>query len=136
VNRLFLQAHRYSFGIILFLALIMRVLVPAGWMPSDAKGQMITICTGTGTGAGMGVSEAWLGNDGKIHKQAPPKKSHGDQPCVFAGLSAASMDSATMVLAVPPVRISTITPYWGFIASVGHGLAAPPPYSTGPPSLI
>jgi hypothetical protein len=98
-------------------------------MPSEAKGQMVTICTG------MGVSQAWLGHDGKIQKEAPPKKSHGDQPCVFSGLSMASMDSAAIVPTLRFVNVDSAITSWVLIASVGNGLAAAPPYSTGPPSL-
>jgi hypothetical protein len=129
VIRLFIQSHRFSLSVVLALTFAMRVLVPVGWMPSEAKGQMITICTG------FGVSQAWLGHDGKIQKEAPPKKSHGDQPCVFSGLSMASMDIAAIIPTLRFVNVDSAIPSWVRIAAVGNGLAAPPPYSTGPPSL-
>jgi hypothetical protein len=130
VNSRFLHAHRFLFGVVLTLVLAMRVLVPAGWMPSGSKGQMITICTG------MGLTQAWLGDDGRLHKQTPAEKQQGDQPCMFAGLSAASLASGFYAPALPPVYNNAVTDFWLRSSSVGHGLAAPPPPATGPPHLI
>jgi hypothetical protein len=130
MDRMFLQTHRYALGVLLALAIAMRMLVPAGWMPSDVKGQMITICTG------MDLTEVWLGHDGKIQKEAPVKKSKADQTCVFAYQPAASIDFGAGTYALLPSRIEKLMPASVLMASIGRGLAAPPPYSTGPPKLI
>jgi hypothetical protein len=130
MDRMFLQTHRYALGVVLALAIAMRMLVPAGWMPSDVKGHMITICTG------MDLTEVWLGHDGKIQKEAPVKKSQADQSCAFAYQPASSLDFGAGIYALPPSRIETFMPISLQQAFIGQGLAAPPPYSTGPPKLI
>jgi hypothetical protein len=37
------RAHKVTLGVFLAMILAFRALVPAGWMPSEAKGQWITI---------------------------------------------------------------------------------------------
>jgi hypothetical protein len=118
---------------LVFAALLMRALFPAGWMPSAEKGQMITLCTGTG------VEKAWLGHDGTI-KNAPPEqtdddKNHGNNSCVFSGVAVANLDQMdapellTVTIATQKLKpINSVT--------IGRGLAAPPPPATGPPLLI
>lgn len=113
---------------LLLLALAMRVLVPAGWMPS-VDGRAITLCTGTG------AVEAWVADDGTIHKKAPGETGKGAEPCVFAGLGAA------LLTPDPPVAPPTLfaAPVAAVLAvpavAIGRGLAAPPPPPTGPPAI-
>lgn len=81
-------------------ALMLRMLVPAGWMPSTgADGAVrITLCTG------QGPVEAWLGKDGALHGKAPQKSDPGtNQPCSFAGMGSALADVAAPVLEAPVV---------------------------------
>jgi hypothetical protein len=119
---------------LVFAALLMRVLIPAGWMPSAEKGQMITLCTGTG------VEKAWLGHDGTI-KDSPPEnsdddKSHSDSPCIFSGVSVANLhDLAAAEMASAIIETRQNSPRNNTTA-IGRGLAAPPPPATGPPLLI
>lgn len=111
------------------LALLMRLVVPVGWMPS-ADGRSITLCTA------MGVVQAWVDADGDLHEKAPAKPVKAGEPCVFAGLSAAIlMPDAMASLGVPalptaPVFLPALT------VAVGRGLAAPPPPPTGPPANL
>jgi hypothetical protein len=114
------------------LALAIRMVVPAGWMPSFADGRaMITICTGAG------MVEAWVDADGKIHKENPAKKGAGDQPCAFAGLGGAAdapkFETASLALPFAPQLIHKNSPT---AVAIGLGLAAPPPPATAPPALI
>jgi hypothetical protein len=121
-----------SFAAFLLVAVLAtRMLVPAGWMPSTEKAFAITVCTGIDT------QTIWLGTDGKTHKQDPTKTDSADhQPCTFAGGSLMHLPSegiATSQIApaqsgVPSFRADSVT--------IGQGLAAPPPPSTGPPCLI
>jgi hypothetical protein len=114
------------------IALAARMIIPTGWMPSMVAGKAtITVCTGAG------MVEAWIDADGKIHKESPAKKGAGDQPCAFAGLSAAadapsyaelSLETALSPQSVPVAALTGV--------AIGLGLAAPPPPAIGPPTLI
>ena len=115
---------------LLVAALLVRLLVPAGWMPMAGSGYAITLCTG------MGAVTAWVDGDGKLHK-GERGDSGSDQPCAFSGHSAAldlpSLGNITML----PV-MATTTPILPamFAVGLGRGLAAPPPPPTGPPASL
>jgi hypothetical protein len=113
------------------LALAIRVIIPAGFMPSSERSFALTIC------AGMDTQTVWMDKSGKLHKEDPSKgKSVDHQPCAFAGVPLAS--------AVPPSDIQFAMPHLALAVPVlverevrvGAGLAAPPPPAIGPPSLI
>ena len=131
VRRLFrLLDHRIAFALIA-CALLMRALMPVGWMPATgADGALhITICTG------MGAQNIVVGADGKLHKQMPAGGQHDQQPCGFGALALGL--GATPMLAVPMLRMpaSLVRPPHQQGMAIGQGLAAPPPPSTGPPIL-
>ncbi len=112
------------------MLLVVRALVPAGWMPAQQRGQWITICSGAG------VSMAWVGADGKIDKHHAPAKTEKSGHCAFAGLGITA-DLSVQRAEIPapvfsaPLVLATIT-----AVAIGRGLAAPPPPKTGPPALI
>jgi hypothetical protein len=114
------------------LALAMRMVMPAGWMPSFADGRAtITLCTSAG------MVEAWVDADGKIHKEHPAKKGVGDQPCAFAGLGAAAEAPAFAVASLAlPFAAQRPLDNKATAVAIGLGLAAPPPPATAPPALI
>jgi hypothetical protein len=108
-------------------ALMLRVLVPAGFMPATGKGFAITLCTS------MGSVAAWVDDQGNVHKG---KKSPGKQdtsPCPFAAFAAAIALPAVADLPILAVAADPL-PLLFHTVSVGRGLAAPPPPSTGPPA--
>ncbi|MCZ4342307.1 hypothetical protein O4H52_11865 [Sphingomonadaceae bacterium G21617-S1] len=110
------------------LALLMRLLVPAGFMPARGQGFAITLCTG------MGAMPAWVDKHGQIHKgkQAPDKQV--EHPCAFGAFGAAlDLPGGAAGLPLPFVAGRTLLTALGEAVSIGHGLAAPPPPSTGPP---
>jgi hypothetical protein len=127
--RALIYHRRFWLVVLLALALTARILIPQGWMPSAANGHVqISLCSGNG------VITAWVDADGKIHKSDPLRKAAADQPCGFAALgsAAAAPTSApslprSFVIAMPIIAWSK--------ARTGHGLVAPPPFSTGPPIL-
>ena len=114
------------------LAFAIRMVVPAGWMPSFADGKTtITLCTSAG------MVEAWVDANGKIHKESPTKKGAGDQPCAFAGLNAAADTPALDVASLPlPFAPQAPRSNAATAVAIGLGLAAPPPPATAPPVLI
>lgn len=112
-------------------ALLLRIAVPAGWMPAAAgSGYAITLCTG------MGAISAWVDDEGRVHKEKPAD-AQSDQPCVFSGFSAAlDLPALDGTLVVPPLAIVTLFVLPIASVTIGRGLAAPPPPSTGPPTSL
>lgn len=112
----------------LALALIARLMIPQGWMPSVANGHVqISLCSG------KGIVTAWVDAEGKVHKSDPSHKAAADQPCGFAALGSA----AAALLSVPSLPLPFVIAMpimMRCMVHIGHGLAAPPPLSTGPPS--
>jgi Protein of unknown function (DUF2946) len=114
------------------LTLAVRIIIPTGFMPTAyADGMMrISLCSG------MGPQTAWLDKSGHIHKDAPGKGQHDPQPCGFGALAfGAETPDAPAMVSLPPLDRAAIGLPRSTVA-IGRGLAAPPPPSTGPPSLI
>ena len=87
---------------IVVLALLLRILIPAGWMPAAAgSGYAITLCTG------MGAVSAWVDSEGKVHKEKPAD-AKTDHPCVFSGFSAAiDLPALNVGMALLPLPAGT-----------------------------
>lgn len=80
---------------ILALALMMKLALPAGFMPTVNNGQIqVTLCSGTGP---MTVVMTIPGLDhGKQDGEGHSGKS--EQPCAFSGLSAPSLAATDPIL--------------------------------------
>ena len=121
------------FATVLYMALaamILRALLPVGWMP--AAGGQIVICTGHGP---VLQEAARLGNlDDGGHQHAPTQKH--DHPCAFSGhgVGAAPPIQSGDVTLLNWISIAPVLPSARFLAP-GRGLAAPPPPSHAPPAL-
>lgn len=118
-------------------AMLLRLLVPQGWMPvSDGSGYHLTLCSGAGPVAPLAhPTKMSASMHGRHHM--PPGQDHpnNDHPCAFCALSHAM---ANPVLPALPLAIGieadvlvAVRPLVG----IGRGLAAPPPPATGPPLL-
>lgn len=115
---------------LLVIALCLRFMLPAGFMPvagADSGIFTVVICTGSGP-----VTQV-VGEDGKP-QQAPSQGDYG--ACSFAAASAAPIPSIKDRLAAPPpltetelLRTSLLE--HGFISR--HELPTP---ARGPPALI
>lgn len=129
--------HRSTLTVMLtalaLLAMTARGLLPAGYMVGPAhQGQLaaITLCTGNGE-----ITVLRDAATGQIvrpgdHK-VPDSQPHGDGHCVFAAMSWVAAPAIQPVLAAfAPPRPATLP---ALAARPGEGLAAPPPWSTGPP---
>lgn len=122
-----------SWGLPLILcALLMRVIVPQGWMPSlDHTGTIkIEMCSGLANHGGA------ITLDVGGHKSDPSDQHQQDHVCPFAGLSAAFDDARLPTFVAPFAFSDALLPTSLDVVSIGRGLAAPPPPSTGPPTLI
>lgn len=121
------MANRARLLTLLVAALVVRALVPTGWMPvATAEGVRLEQCAGQAPQPMAGMHHDH--RDGG--KQMPV-----DHPCAFAGLGLA-VDTAPPppVLPVKPGAAAPVAPP-ALAVAVGRGLAAPPPPATGPPAF-
>ena len=129
-------SRRRWFGALIALAMLVRLLVPAGWMPvADAAGSHLVLCDGAMPLGAMAKAMPGMASGGK-HGKAP--MHHGgpsDHPCAFAG-PAAAVDTPVLALPLPPAMPPRAVVVAYLVAAVGHGLAAPPPPPTGPPAFV
>ena len=92
-TRALMLRHPVLVATLLFCALIVRVLVPAGYMPVAGGGAlMLQLCPGTAPAAAAPM--AGMHHDGAKH-DAPGK---AEQPCAFAGLAAPALGSTDPAL--------------------------------------
>ena len=124
-------------GAIALLAMLVRAIVPAGYMLAQAdtgQGRFLTVEMCEGHAARV--------IDLDTGKQVDPSKLPGkaddkskNAPCVFASTPSV----ATPVTTAEPVEfLATHTVEFGVDLNIrpGRGIAAPPPPSTGPPSAV
>lgn len=133
-------------------ALLLRILVPAGWMPASDGRFAIVPCSGSGElGApepspaahaghhGYGTHDAHASHASHAGQDKPGHHQHqqgqADHPCTFAGLGFAFAEPVLPAPPPPPALLMAARPLPALAVSVGRGLAAPPPPSTGPPLL-
>ena len=122
--------------------MIARALVPAGFMLSEATDGshrvVVTLCTGHGPVQTFVMEERTRSADEKgaanAHQrdQAPTKTTQSDAPCVFAAMATLSAPELAPPLTIKAYSFYVAPPVLTDVA-IGHGLAAPPPWSTGPP---
>lgn len=112
-------------------ALLLRIAVPAGWMPqAHAQGVTLAWCSGMG-GTAPAEAKALLAK--AIGKpEAPKHKPASDQPCAFAAAAYPISQANPAPLPVPAAgEPVAVTP--ALLPFPGRGLVAPPPFATGPP---
>ncbi len=128
-----------AWAVFALLALCVRVLAPPGYMIASggASGRAITITICSDFGMRQAVLD--LGTGDVVDVNAPGERNDNaptnDAPCVFAAVAALASPVALSLAApvVPAIplelrRIASVAP--------GRGLAAPPPWPTGPPLSI
>lgn len=127
-------------GAIALLALVVRAIVPAGYMLAAAEtahGRYLVfeLCEGHNQPTQIIDLDTGKRIDPASLPASPAKEKTSKQPCVFAAAPA----FATPVTLAEPVAFGEAAEPVVFAASEirpGRGIAAPPPPSTGPPSLI
>lgn len=94
IARAFLSRHRCLALWLVGAALLMKVLVPAGFMPNMSNGVLvIQLCTG------MGVQTVEMEIPGLAdHSGGKEQPKAADQPCVFSGLLAPGLTGADPIL--------------------------------------
>lgn len=129
-----------AFAAFALLAMVVRTLVPAGFMvaPADHGGFIsLTLCSDQGATAAFIDLEtgAIVHGDVAPDPSSPGKSSNDGGPCTFAGVAtlAAPEVAPSVGVALGPFEVASVA-----IVRVapGRGLAAPPPWSTGPPLTV
>jgi len=126
---------------VLACALLLRLLVPAGWMPvSDARGIHLTLCSGTGpmtmpTMGPMGHMAHGETMAGMAHHMPSDQQGAPEHPCAFAHFGLAVATPRLPALPLPVAPATLVPAGLAALVMVGRGLAAPPPPPTGPPSI-
>lgn len=112
-----LLAQRHLAVLICAAALLLKLLVPTGYMVGSSHGRItVTICSGTGPAQ---MTTAMPGMDQSMPDHG--KKDHGkaEMPCAFSGLSAAAL------AAIDPVQLAALI---AFVMAVGLiGIVLPLP---------
>lgn len=117
-------------------ALLLRMAVPAGWMPqANAAGVTLSWCADSGASGPAALNEAKALLAGAIDNKAPAEhKKSAEQPCAFA-MAAMPIAPADPVVVPPALLRADPIPHVRLETTPGRGLAAPPPLATGPPHL-
>ncbi|HEY6916776.1 MAG TPA: hypothetical protein VI381_03975 [Allosphingosinicella sp.] len=120
-------------------ALLIRALLPSGWMPATQGGFSFILCSGwTSAQESAAMAESAYRAD-MIERLGRAGKDGGrtaaDEPCAFSGLAMAWTGAEGAPRLSSPV-VAPAPLFLTLIVAVGRGLAAPPPPSTGPPLLI
>jgi hypothetical protein len=122
-------------GAIALLAMLVRAIVPAGYMLAQAdSGRFLTVemCEGHAAKV-ISLDTGKPVDPSQLPGKADDKSKSA--PCVFASTGSV----ATPVAIAEPVEfLATQNVEFGASLSIrpGRGIAAPPPPSTGPPSLL
>lgn len=125
--RILLQRHRPAAALLLGAVLLLRALVPGGWMVERSGGE-ITVALCADASGGQVFVTIPLGDP------APDPHDGQQAPCAFTALAGLADLPSAAVLAPPPPDRAAPAPAPLEIA-VGQGLAAPPPPQTGPPAI-
>lgn len=131
-------------GAIALLALLVRAIVPAGYMLASAETTegrylVVQLCDSHAgftqvidldTGLQVDAAKLPAGAGGK-----PAHEKSGKAPCVFAAAPHVSTPQHAVAVSAFRLQVETAR-YVAVSVAPGRGIAAPPPPSTGPPQLI
>jgi hypothetical protein len=111
-------------------AMMLRALLPAGWMPGAraATGSFITICTMNG------FAKLALGADGQPVKHAPQDDGRQHDVCPFAAAPHFATTSPALAVSLPHRRIMQIEAPCAF-ASAGSIAHYAPQSPRAPPAI-
>jgi len=132
-----LRRMGWRLGAFALMALLVRAIVPAGYMLAEAD-------TGSGRYLTLELCDSHASkpqvidlDTGKIIDLPETGKGadQNQQPCVFAGVAASAPPDSAHEPVVFPVQRDVD---FGVVHDLrpGRGIAAPPPPATGPPSFI
>ena len=133
-------------AVLILAALLLRFMVPAGYMVGSlARGSInrkLGYMVGTAaSGApalvvcpGFEVPLHPMAMQGRSHAPRHDPAKHREAPCPFAALAAPALPPAPPAFAPPPAPRAEPLALQPLIPPVAPALAAPPPTATGPPA--
>lgn len=120
--------------LLVLLALAMRLAVPQGYMLSSEPGlPRITLCTGQGAIEMAIDAQGQLVDPPEGSKHAP---TGDEKPCPFAVGQTLALDLDPVAATAPFAYAAVVSRIASSQQRPGLGLAAPPPPSHAPPSLL
>ena len=128
--RQYLLHHRALAAWLVALALLMKVLVPTGYMLGTSAGSItVELCSG------YGPMKMAMPMPGMAHHQGD-KSDHGkaEQPCAFSGLSAPSLAAADPILLALALAFIIATAFRAPTPVRIQARAFLRPPTTGPPA--
>lgn len=127
--RLLLLRHRTIAAWLVASALLMKVLVPAGFMPVVSAGSItIELCSG------YGPQKITIAMPGMNHQQHKPDHQGKEMPCAFSGLSAPSLAAADPLLLAVAIAFIIATVFRVATPSAARTPAFLRPPLRGPPT--
>lgn len=124
------MCHRVLAAWLVAFALLMKVLVPSGYMFGRSAGSMtIELCSGFGPQSRAMAMPGMAG-----HGDEKQKHGKAEQPCAFAGLSAPSLAGADSIALVGLIAFVMMTLFRSPSASVVLLRAFLRPRLRGPPA--
>lgn len=121
------------------LALLVRLLLPAGFMLSTDRTSLPTLEMCTAQGAVMMSIDA----EGRVqaiddqgHTDDDSKSDRPSHPCTFAATGAAVVAPQLIAVITPMPLVRVAASLLPSTQRPGLGLAAPPPPTTGPPARL
>ncbi|MET0183136.1 MAG: hypothetical protein ABW199_09645 [Caulobacterales bacterium] len=134
-----LRRRRSGFGQALaafaLLAIVVRALIPAGYMVSPDAGRFVTVTLCSGMNQVEAVIDRTTGEVQHGDHQQDGKAAGKDTPCVFAAVAPLAAPEAPLAITLSYALLA-IGGTERIAVSPGRGLAAPPPYQTGPPATV
>ena len=126
--RQYLLRHRAVAAWLVALALLMKMLVPGGYMlDTSASSLTVELCSGYGPMTMPMPGMAHHGGDKSDHGKA-------EQPCAFSGLSAPSLAAADPILLALSIAFIVATAFRASVPSLARMPAFLRPPPTGPPA--
>lgn len=129
------------FGAIALLAILVRAIVPGGYMLAaadtpDGRFVILQLCDAHGQPASaLNLDTGELVDMADVPLKKSPGGSPDNQPCAFASASAVTVPDVPGILVAVFEASKADLPAVAYVQP-GRGIPAPPPPSTGPPSLI
>ena len=133
--RAWILTHRNAAALLLALALIVKLLVPSGFMPAVTADRTLTIsvCTGYGP-ATTTITLPGKGSEGTGHGEGDGVMKH--DPCAYSSLNAPVLGAADPVLLIAALLFAFALALLPHAVPVVRGFERPRPPLRGPPAAF